>query len=1307
MSKESRSHHDEGMRRPVLKRAFRASSFALLSSFVIRISSLAATPPAPGAADDAAVARYRDMLAKNPAEGIVLDRLWKAWQERGATGELLAQYGGDATFSGRMIHGLLLRRAGDDAGARKAFQEAAALDPASAQPFLAMADVLQNTPAAAAVALEAAAKLQPSPETLLKLGSAWLAAGERDKAAGAWERAVALNPGDPALRRQLAQVCEAGGLREKALPHFGFLAEHGDPAEQAQALQDIARVQEALGKNDEAVAALDRALRLVAPGNWMRRGIEARMIRLHERAGKLDDLETLWKKQAAENPRDLAPCVQLADFYEHLADAAQCRVWLEKAVALDPKDAATRLRLARILAELNEPDAAGKIYDALLRERPGDNDALFALCEIFIQQDQPRAARERIERRLAQSPDDGALRARAIDFCTRHRLFDVVERQLRGQAAGDEAGVLALANFYFDQRRNREAVETLGGLVKKDAPAAEQAAALGRVADVLRERGDSGAALATLRRGVALAPGSAPLQAQLGGLLTALGRSDEALAAFEAAWRAEPSEANDRKIYDLLSMSPPDESDRHKPRGTAANARTREYALGLSKALSAGAEKKPGDMLRVARWLFWTGENGLACAMCAQVWEADADSVEARELFIKAALAKGDRNAAITRLRELVRLQPAREVELLRRMAGLMLDAGQADDALAILCDVARKNPGNLDALLDIARALQRADRWYDALPELERAFAIAPPDRRPEVARALVATCDRLQLRDKAAEFLLRALDAEPPGESRKRLLDELMARADRPATTRWLLGEFGKRHALHPDDYATAEALAEIYKRNGEEDAAFALLREAAENAPDEAAGLRAVVREAVERGDPDTALALQRRVAFIGRNRGMPDETMALAEIQEDAPDADGAAATWRALARRFPRDPRTLVAAADFFLRWDFRDDARGLLRSVRALDPLNLDALAKLARVTDSDAEAISCRDQILRSSDAEAASDPLVFPGLPGWARERMRGELLIVIRERSEQISGASAQALRGFWTEPGAGVSAARELRLESIRDIAARLRASGDKAALRAWLARWQAADGRSEPLWALFHAGAGAETLAHVAKLTAADPSDGRLASAFAWCGLTLGEFRRVGAWVADENSGPLERDAFLVALAQFLDAGPAPEDLAAALFPADFAGRSLLLESAAILAAHGSLRGAVELGARALAATRTEPAGTGLALARWHAELGDAGGAQRVLRRSIEGGGDSYDQPLYAAMRAYWLLLGPEERESFLNENDAASATATRPTRRIRWTRCSACARRRSGPATVSTPRQAAGSGITFSRRGCT
>src|SRR5687768_1142818 len=90
-------------------------------------------PPAPKV-----IERYKQMLATNPAEGTALERLWKAYSDRGETTALIDEYARGGTFSSELVLGHLLRRAGRLEEAIAAFTRAANLDVKSAAPLLAL-----------------------------------------------------------------------------------------------------------------------------------------------------------------------------------------------------------------------------------------------------------------------------------------------------------------------------------------------------------------------------------------------------------------------------------------------------------------------------------------------------------------------------------------------------------------------------------------------------------------------------------------------------------------------------------------------------------------------------------------------------------------------------------------------------------------------------------------------------------------------------------------------------------------------------------------------------------------------------------------------------------------------------------------------------------------------------------------------------------------------------------------------------------------------------------------------------------------
>ena len=163
-------------------------------------SSVPAAAPAPAAnpfAGDERAAklaeRYKAMLAANPSEGIALDRLWKAYEDHEATAGLVAEYRRSAGQNGGaanwLIYGHLLKKTGQFDAAAAAYAAAGKVEPANPLPPLARGELAlarHHPEEAAPLFNDVLAKLPANDhrraDLLLKLGNAWLAAGQPGKA---------------------------------------------------------------------------------------------------------------------------------------------------------------------------------------------------------------------------------------------------------------------------------------------------------------------------------------------------------------------------------------------------------------------------------------------------------------------------------------------------------------------------------------------------------------------------------------------------------------------------------------------------------------------------------------------------------------------------------------------------------------------------------------------------------------------------------------------------------------------------------------------------------------------------------------------------------------------------------------------------------------------------------------------------------------------------------------------------------------------------------------------------------------------
>lgn len=1249
----------------------------LFSLLLLAPGAHAETPPSPKI-----VERYKQMLAANPVEGTALDRLWKIYADQGQTGQLLDEYKAGDTFAGQMILGHLLRRANRVEEATAAYQRAAVLDATSPLPAMALAQLEtgRTHPREAAAWLEKAVALLPSgdpriSETLLQLGTAWLDAGETTKAAEAWEKTVALNPADVALRRKLAEAYQRNFLPERAIEHLQYVEAHSAATERPLVLQQIARIQQGAGQQDAAVAALEKALALTGPGNWLRTDLESQLIRLHQRYHRTAELEERWKKFAADNPRDLGACLQLVELYERLGDLEQQRVWLEKLTTLAPKNLEYREKFARLLLQMDRADQATAVYDALLKDQPTNADFVFARAKLDVQRDAAQTAKQRINALLVARKNDESIRGKALEFYQQNRLTSFVEEHLTADAASNaDDSVSALAAFYFSQHRDEEARRTLQRMVRPTDPPARQAAAHFHIAQILRGQNDFKNAEVEFGEAAKLQPDNREYQLALGDLHAVHGDYTLAQADFENAVRlsngdAEKTEADQKLFESFRAAAGPTKEGRPslpfatttvEPSSPDPNPPLDQYMSGLEKV--AREQNAEAAWLRFARWKLWNRDTKGATYGASRALALNLNSVAAYEFLVKLQTSSGPSPGAVANLGELSRIDPANRANYSRRAAQLELQAGHIAEALAIFEQLAAENPGNVDALTDLALTQQRAEHWPDALVTWKQVYTASPVSRRREALTSLLRVLERLDQPQASAEFQLKAIESETNDHERFALFNELLTHCNKNNLLPWLRTQFEKRRKLHADDYFTEVALGRILKASGQFAAAFEVLADASYAAPNQAEALPDLIREAEELHKLDAAVKLQEQLLRIAPQE-TPDGLQKLAQLQEKNLAIDAAEQTWERVVAKFPRDTAAINHAVEFQLAWGASDRAIVLLRKARALDPTNartLSALATLDLEAGNTAEARECLDQILKNTTPEKPGDPLKFPAMKPTEAGRLQTAYLATVNQRNGRPTPEALRALRSFWVDEAADrnvgdAKSEREVRLNAIRQLAQIIATSANAAERAAWIDRWRKnGDAPSEALWALFYAGDGASTLDRILAMTSGQTRDPKMAQAFIWLALQSRQYDRLSAWLKDKRRTPSERDYLFIALGQALD--NSDEKAEPAMLDTLFAEGTHLRrwQAAMLFASRNRFREAIQLGQRVFDSTTSQRAGVGLEVAQWHLMLGEVDKARALLRSTISSSAESLDAPVCSALREYFLLLPEPDRAAFVD-----------------------------------------------------
>lgn len=1230
------------------------------------------------------VQRYKEMLATNPVEGTALERLWKTYSEAGKAADLLQEYKGASSFAERMVLGHLLRRAERPEEAAEAYRTAAQRDPVSPLPHLGLARLHTQAGrnADAAAAWQAGAERIPAgdprlTEALLEAGNAWMAAGQREQATAAWERTVAAAPKDIALRERLTETYLENGLLDPAIPHLQYVVEHGPPKSRADALKQLARVHQLAGRADEAIQSLERAIALTAPGNWLREELQDQLIRYHQRLHRTRELEDRWTAYAAKNPRDITAYLQLLALYERLGELEKARDWLEKLVALTPKDFGYRWRLARLRLRLDDMQGATTLYDQLLAVQPGNSDLVFERAALDVRGEHPEAGAERVARFAAARPEDEAIRGRALQFYEHHHLSRWIERHLRAEARQSApAPVRALADFLFTQGREEEAEQELKRLARPGSSATERAGALLETAQALKGHGHLTAALETVQEALLIPEVPAARDAHLlaADLHTALKQSEAAKGALEkaAALSRTPAEqsAVDQKLFDALRLGPAGEEVRPAPLpppgGTQLPDALRAFLEGLVKeAKERGTEDA---WLRVARWRSWTRDKGGALEAARKAVEIAPASIAAHEALIALVSSDPASPIATAYLEKLAALDPENRTKHLQRIAQLKLQSGNIHDALSILEDLARTQPGNLEVLQDLALVRERSHDWSAAVEAWQQIYRAGNSTRNREALTPLLRGLEELGRIQPAAEMLLAEVNAATDAAVRTKLFDQLLAHCTKHQLLPWLAGEWQKRRLRTEDTYANEVAYSQILKAQGDASGAFDALWEASFSAPDLAEALPTLVREAEDRYHFAAAVELQSRLL---RAQAQPDAAgfLKLAQLQERLLALDHLTETWERAVTRFPRETTVLLPAAEFFLDLGKVDRASDLYRRAIEVEPTNGKALlarAGLELERGRTEVAAACLEQLLVAVKASPEEMSIRLPQVKPTEGGRLQGAYLSAVRHRRGYPRVESMRALQQFWVDRAGKQTASGEVRYEAIQQLAEIVRLSENPAHKRQWLARWQAASATApgEALWALHHAGEGEAAISVVEDQIRKDPKNVDHQQAFLWVALQAGQWERLGKWVREPTRTANDTDFFTVALGQFLQSEafrPLDDAALAQLFPSS--GSARIWQAAALYASHARFDEATRIGRKAFAVAGVRESSFGQELANWYLSIGETEQALAVLQEVVKGAGETFDAPVYAALRQCYLLLPPEERAPFVERMDAQLAGA--------------------------------------------
>jgi tetratricopeptide (TPR) repeat protein len=595
----------------------------------------------------AANERFLALLKKQPRPGTALDRVYDFHLERGSLDQFLSQQRSlisvsDSTGVACLLVGLFETKRGNHREASRAFQlaEERRTRDATASWLLGRSLLELQQAEDAATALERALERSPQKADLLlifqDLGRAYRRSRQTGKANAVWQRMESQFPSDVRVKEQIATTLLEEGDPEAAVVRFGELSKlHRDPYLKTQSAITAADIKLQLGRRDEALRDLEEQLQTLDPDSWLALDIRRRIEQSFLRNNDEAGLVSYYETWLQNHPDDLNIMASLGHALALQGRGLDAQNWYRKALEKAPQDIPLRKSLVQQLVRDHFYEEAMTHYQKLHEIDPGNNEHLREWgLSILYRDDLPLAER------------------RAI-------AADIWKRML--SVRPDEPGVLV------------------------------------QVAELMRRAELPDEALPLYRRAVELAPQDAEYREYLGDYLNTLGRTDEAMLAWEAIANGD--------------------------RRTAANLiRLAEIfrATGLQdkaiSAMQAACELTPefNELLKLARWL--------------REYELDGRNPRAvdalKQLDIAESLAESDEERRLVLAERIQTLMAARQLNQAIRELTLRLQSSEVAGVTANGADEAKKNAVEW---VELAVYLEAAKRLPEAMEAAKKATAIAP----------------------------------------------------------------------------------------------------------------------------------------------------------------------------------------------------------------------------------------------------------------------------------------------------------------------------------------------------------------------------------------------------------------------------------------------------------------------------------------------------------------------------------------------------------------------------------------------------
>ena len=738
--------------------------------FIVCALGLPAITFAQEVTDDAEIIeRYKQMLNRKPKEGSTFDRLYQFYLEGAGLDAMEADYEAEAAAKPeapnlQIVLGHIYKRLGKDTEAIKAYQRAITLSSKDYYSHFALGHLYTtlrqyeaaiNALTKAAALVEQTASATPDDQTAIykTLGRAYFHQDRVDDAIATWIKIAESDPQNIFARIELADLFYEQELYPQAIAQHEAIIEikKDDPYRVCLSLREIGKIHENTGDYEAARKHYDAALALTAPGNWLRKDLQHRIIGIYAADANWKDLIAYYQSKLEITPNDPELIGLQAAAYVENQQLEEGIAAYRKGLALAPTDADLRLNLIAAFRSAERLEDAAAEYEVLSEQQPDDFGIYRELGKLYSELEDEAEAKSVYQRMMDRDPENAGTHLILAEIYAGHEWMEdaVASYQSALSLAPDNLDYVEyFGEFYFRQGSREQAIETWHQMVAGKKGIAEN---YDRLAQLLDTKEFHTEALTASRKAVELMPEVYRYREALAKRLRQNKQYDAALTEYMEAIRLAPNDffaeqMDDQRIelyrqqgtladhieameveLEAPGLSDADIFAKHK-RLTKLYLKLENVPYALEVLLKAKA-LRPDDVT-INRWLaeLYIKQGKSDDAEVIYTHLTDIDSTNAREYYTNIArlyLNAMDLEAAKTAAKQIVAHSP-RNPEGHQVFAEIAKRAEDYEAAIGSLKQAIRLRPEAIDIRSELADTYKVSGRFQEAISQYWRCWELS-----------------------------------------------------------------------------------------------------------------------------------------------------------------------------------------------------------------------------------------------------------------------------------------------------------------------------------------------------------------------------------------------------------------------------------------------------------------------------------------------------------------------------------------------------------------------------------------------------